>query len=171
MSLGGGTIINSSIWQEDYVSSDIWYEESEAFIQKYSVLIADELLQAVYISLFSDQRFTFVNGEPVVNEDRRGWWGDNIDEPKDLIGSSLWLLDTRKMVDSKIISDAKSYAEKALKWLLEDKVASDVSVTVTRYDNYSLLFVIVITKPEDDIKNEYAIIWNLLENNIKNGVI
>lgn len=92
-------------------------------------LAEDEgLTTAVVLSLFSDARAQAGDVLPDGGTDRRGWWGDAFaDEPGDRFGSRLWLLHREKQL-AQVLPRAKQYAEEALRWLVEDGIASSVAV-------------------------------------------
>lgn len=99
----------------------------------------NSLTTAVLISLFSDAR---VDGQ-------RGWWGDSYpDSSSDrrLANSRLWLLDRAKQT-AETLKNAKTYAEEALAALVEDGVASSVTVTASYPDPQVLQLIITIQKP------------------------
>lgn len=77
------------------------------------------LRSAIIVSLFSDARFEGVEGGP------RGFWGG---EPGE--GSLLWLLAREKQTQDVLVR-ARGYAEDALAWLIEDGIASKVTVRAT----------------------------------------
>jgi phage gp46-like protein len=88
----------------------------------------DGLESAVIISLFTDRRADEDDPLPDPSDDRRGWWGDaypQIDQDK--IGSKLWLLHREKQLPS-VVNRAREYAQEALAWLVEDSIASRVTV-------------------------------------------
>lgn len=87
------------------------------------------LVRAVVISLFSWRRA--LPGDAVEGQ-RWGWWGDGIEgDLADRIGSRLWLLVREKLTPT-TIARAKEYAQEALQWMVDDGVATRVSVTVER---------------------------------------
>lgn len=60
--------------------------------------------------------------------DRRGWWADTYAEQEgDRFGSRLWLLAREKQRQS-AVQRAIAYAQEALKWLVDDGLASAVDV-------------------------------------------
>lgn len=91
----------------------------------------DGLESAVLVSLFTDRRATPEQFRPGDQEaDLRGWWGDfNPPSPNDKTGSLLWLLRREKQT-GETLARARQYAEQALEWMLEDKVARRVTVAV-----------------------------------------
>lgn len=86
------------------------------------------LRTAVIMSLLSDRLANVGDELPGGGTDRRGWWADawsSVDG--DRFGSRLWLLAREK--DLAIVRNkAETYAREALTWLIEDGVASAVSV-------------------------------------------
>ena len=104
----------------DEVTQDLEYDEG--------------LETAVIISLFTDRRANFDDILPdSSNRDFRGWWGD-LASPLiegDQIGSRLWLLEREKTLKTVLVR-AKQYAEEALQWMIEDRIATKIEVDVER---------------------------------------
>ncbi len=90
----------------------------------------DSLATAVVLSLFLDRRALPEDTLPHGGTDRRGWWADAFGDAADLTGSRLWLLWRRKQLPE-VLAEAREYAEEALGWLVEDGVASSVSVATS----------------------------------------
>lgn len=91
----------------------------------------DTLASAVLVSLLCDrlaQTYEVTSGQ-----DRRGWWADSYSQSsgarQHLTGSSLWLLEREKQLPS-VVQRCKRYCEEALAWLIEDGLASAITVTV-----------------------------------------
>lgn len=83
------------------------------------------LRTAVILSLFLDRRVDSDDLQDGDANDLRGWWADALtDKP---VGSKLWLLRRRKQSNN-VAQRAKEYAEEALDWLIEDRVAKQVTV-------------------------------------------
>lgn len=91
------------------------------------ILTADSLDAAILVSLFSDRRAS-ADEAPVARQ-RRGWVGD-LETPGDPIGSLLWLLDQERVTGT-TAARAADYAEKALAWLVEDRIAVAVSASAS----------------------------------------
>ena len=98
------------------------------------------LYTAVLVSLFTDRVAEPYEELPAGELDRKGWWGDFLDEsPQSAyggkiqatkarkLGSKLWLLRREKQLSS-VVLRAEQYASDALAWMLEDKLVSSVSV-------------------------------------------
>lgn len=89
------------------------------------------LTTAVILSLFCDRRAD-ADDEPPSGDptDRRGYWADEFAEVAgDRWGSRLWLLDRAKNTREFQLRSVE-YAKEALAWMVEDKVVSEVSVTI-----------------------------------------
>lgn len=108
---------------------------------------ADELAQAVLISLFSWHKSADDDGVKAPN--RQGWWGDSFAQVKGArIGSRLWLLQRQKILPA-VFRRAQAYAEESLQWLIDDKVVDRVEVTAERYGTDGLALVVVCYRPDD----------------------
>lgn len=113
-------------WDIDLLEGDILFANND--------LVQDAgLSTAIYISLFTDRRAARNDILPDLdNTDRRGWWGDEVgDLPGDRIGSRLWLLE-REKTTQEVLEKTKGYCEEALQWLIDDGVATKVTVTVEK---------------------------------------
>lgn len=86
----------------------------------------DTLISAMLVSLFCDRLVQ--DYEVGQGEDRRGWWADSLMDGQQLTGSRLWLLERSKQLIS-VIKLAEQYCEEALAWMIEDGIASAVTVT------------------------------------------
>lgn len=87
----------------------------------------DGLRTSVIISLFTDARAT--KEQAPDQSDLRGYWGD-VEPPKTghVTGSLLWTLERSKQIPDTLRA-IEQYARDALKWMIEDGVASDVKTT------------------------------------------
>lgn len=111
--------------------------EYKSQIKEYDISIlngdlkeCDDLDSAVIISLFTWARASA--GEVDENAPRFGWFGDKIDaDSTDSTGSKLYLL-KRKKITSQTIMDAREYIEQALRWMIEDGVATEIKAEVER---------------------------------------
>lgn len=115
-------------------------------------LATDEGLQtAVIVSLFTDRRAEVDDVVPDGSDDRRGWWADaypNIEG--DRIGSRLWLLYREKQLSS-VLARSREYAEEALRWLLDDGIASAVRVQAEVVQQGMLGLAVEIERPARDV--------------------
>lgn len=91
----------------------------------------DGLRTAVIISLFTDARADDDDTLPDGSSDRRGWWADTWPSVEgDATGSHLWLLAREKQLPA-VLTRAQRYARAALQWLIDDGIASDVTVVAS----------------------------------------
>lgn len=111
--------------------------EYKSQIKEYDISIlngdlkeCDDLDSAVIISLFTWARAAA--GEVDENAPRFGWFGDKIDaDSTDSTGSKLYFL-KRKKITNQTIMDAREYIEQALRWMIEDGVATEIKAEVER---------------------------------------
>lgn len=88
----------------------------------------DGLKAAVIYSLFTDRLANKDDVIPDGSNNRRGHWGDSyLNEDADSEGSKIWLL-AREKQTQETLNRAVSYAKESLQWLIEDGVASNVTV-------------------------------------------
>lgn len=85
----------------------------------------NDLVTAVYISVFSDRVAGADDVIPDGSGDPRGWWGDG----DVVIGSRLWLLRRSKQT-IETLNLAKDYITEALQWLIDDGVVGSFDITV-----------------------------------------
>lgn len=120
-----------------------------------------DLETAVIISLFSDRR---AQPDDVVDgEDRGGWWGDTLaDVQGDRIGSRLWLLRREKQTNE-TLTRAREYCEEALRWLLEDGVASVVTVDAEWIRMGVMGIGVEIVRPQGPARFTFELPWKELK--------
>lgn len=108
---------------------------------------SDLLNTAIFISLFTRQQAQVDDALPdLQSTNREGWWADAFTEIEgERLGSRLWLL-SRAKASTDTLNRAKTYAEEALQWLLDDGIVSDLAVEVERQEA-SLAFKVSLTKP------------------------
>lgn len=101
-------------------------------------ILADPLVAAIVISLFCDARAgTDFSGDP------RGWWGDVLSAiTGDTTGSLLWLISRAKNTQE-TLEEVRDYAEKALKWLLDDGIAKKLTVMAAGVKEQLQLVIII----------------------------
>lgn len=122
-----------------------------------TVLIDDNvevsLRRAVEISLFTWRR---ANASDQLEDDERyGWWGDSFPlVANDRIGSRLWLLRRRKLT-TETIGAAVTYAQEALKWLLDDGHVTNVQVLTERSGHSRLNLGVTLTLPVGETLDIY----------------
>ncbi len=121
----------------------------------------DGLETAVLVSLFTDRRASLEQLRPGDDAtDLRGWWGDvQPDVANDRTGSHLWLLQREKQTPE-TLARAKQYAEQALDWMLEDRVASRVEVEVEYVARGVMGIQSTITRPDGSrVRYRYDYEW------------
>ncbi|WP_314188544.1 phage GP46 family protein [Yersinia massiliensis] len=124
------------IWQTD--GADIAVGNAD-------ILLDDSLSTAVIISLFTDRRALDSDELPAgPNTDKRGWWGDAFQSRP--MGSRLWLLAREKQMTSVLIR-AKTYADEALVWLIDEQHVRRVQVIATAPRQGVLHLAITLTLP------------------------
>lgn len=117
---------------------------------------------AMLLSLFTDRRARSddvpPSGDP---SDRRGWWGDQFaDVEGDPIGSRLWLLDRSKRTPE-VAKLAEEYVREALQWLLDDKVAASLDVSIDISQPGVMLIDVTPHRPgRDVIPFRFARVWD-----------
>lgn len=119
----------------------------------------DGLQTAVILSLFTDRRCT-PDDLPAEETDLRGWWGDVVPAVAgDQTGSLLWLLRREKQLAS-VVSKARDYAQQALQWMIDDKVASKVVVEAEIVRQGWLGIGVTITRPRGaQVSFRYDYAW------------
>lgn len=92
----------------------------------------DDLATSVIASLFSWRRAKDDDALPDYETGLQGWWGDTfLPNAGDKFGSRLWIL-RRKKLTNETINLAVECCQEALAWMLEDGVASRISITPSR---------------------------------------
>lgn len=122
----------------------------------------DGLETAVLVSLFSDARAT-EDMIPAIDRDGdlRGYWGD-VRPPVDgdSTGSLLWVLKRSKQLNQ-TLADAREYAQRALRWLIDDGVAQTVVVNTSYPQRGWMLLEVIIYRPQsaNPVTFRYAYAW------------
>jgi phage gp46-like protein len=118
-------------------------------------LVSEEGLEtAVIISLFTD-RWAEGDINTEQKRDRRGWWADETLPENDHLGSLLWTYGRQKITSLDAIEDT---AREALQWMVDDGVASAVSVSAARVGVDGVELRISISQP-DDVIHKYKFLW------------
>lgn len=115
----------------------------------------DGLESAVLVSLFTDRRAGAEQIRPGDDPtDLRGWWGDvNPPVDGDRTGSLLWLLRREKQT-RETLARARQYAEQAMAWMIEDRVARRVTVA-TEYGAPGVMHIEVVIERPDTTRLRY----------------
>ena len=143
---------------------DIKLYSNDIIIQNGILELDNGLQTAIYISLFTDRRIGEDNEIPDRSNDRRGYWGDTLeDEP---LGSFLWTLDREKITTS-LLNKIDTYSKDALNWLIEDGIASEINTIVER-DSKNIEQInieIQIIKPDEKSESyRYSLNWEAVKN-------
>lgn len=102
--------------------------------------MADPLIAAILISLFSDARLPDGVAADSLKDDPRGWWGDALDG--DSTGSLLWLLARTKKTQETLRS-AEDYARQSLRWLVDDGIAETLTVVAASSGEVLTLAIVI----------------------------
>lgn len=118
-------------------------------------LVPDAWLRtAVYVSLLTDAEYPDAE-----DGDRRGWWGDALNEdPADRWGSHLWLLERSKLT-ADAPAKAAGYAKAALQWLISRGIAGAVDVTAELVAGGIDLHIAITPPAVNPQTYAYAGIW------------
>lgn len=134
-------------------------------------LLADNGLQtAVLLSVGLDRRARPDDKIPDGTNNPRGWWADQFFP--DQIGSRRWILDREKRTPeaAKRLQDCD---QEALAWLVEDKVAEKVVVTVEPrtpeqwgaaglpFREHGFLETVTIVRHKDAIRGRHSKAWQV----------
>jgi len=122
----------------------------------------DGLETAVIISLFTDRRASAEQIPPEYpQDDLRGYWGDiTAVSATDQTGSLLWLLAREKQLPQ-ILSRAEQYCREALAWMIDDMVATTISVAASFYSMGVMLLEINIDRPTgQSVRYRYNYEWS-----------
>ena len=88
--------------------------------------LSNSLKNAVLLSLSCWSKGQDIHDVADLDPKIGGWWGNALETVE--IGSDIWKLFRQKLNDQ-TANDAKSAAEKALKWMIDDGVAKEISVS------------------------------------------
>ncbi|WP_086649256.1 phage GP46 family protein [Gluconobacter sp. DsW_056] len=120
-----------------------------------SIATTGSLESAVIISLFTDKRApdTWTR-----TDDKRGWWG-NDDSSVYEMGSllwTLWYIPTQTTDDyTNLVS---GICKDALQWLIEEKIAEDIDITVSMITSSDCRITITVTQPNQT--EQYKYMWS-----------
>ena len=110
----------------------------------------DGLQTAVLVSLFTDRRAEVDDLQPG-DTDRRGWWGDRLNDDGDEIGSKLWLLDRRK-IEPGLSAEIEAAAHEALQWMFADGAVRAVDVSAGRTGREEMGLRVVVTRLDNSTR-------------------
>ena len=103
---------------------------------------------SVWVSLFTDALADPADMTPDLGGDRRGWWGDSGRAADARMGSLLWLHMREKKTET-VRLKVENAAREALQWLIDDGIASDVTVAASfpSAPRDALALVVTLTEP------------------------
>lgn len=129
-------------------------------VESSLLAITNPLVRAVVMALFTWRR---AEADDPIEGERWGWWGDNVAEQEgDRIGSRLWLLSREKLTQATVLR-AIQYAREALAHLIEDGVATRVTVDAERLGIDKLAMTVVIYRVDGtQLDLRFANVWSQL---------
>lgn len=168
----GDEFIPDIIGEEEFLDElafegDIKIVPDSGMIELADIQMADrDLLRdpgfetAILMSLFTNRRADPDDILPDNTDDKEGWWGDILNEDGDQDGSRLWLIGRHKNT-TEVLPRAEEYITEALQWMVDDKIADKVKVTINRLDMMSIQFSIEIYRPlkSNTITYKYYYNW------------
>lgn len=118
------------------------------------------LARAVVISLFT---WRHADASDVIDGiERYGWWGDSFPSfPGDRIGSKLWLL-AREVMTGDVLARAEQYAKDALAWMVDDQVASAVTVKCVRTGLVAVALIVTLSIADGDLELRFDDLWGVM---------
>lgn len=139
----------------------VWQTDHADVVPQGADLLSDDGLDtAVTLSLFCDRRARDDDSVPV-DLDPRGWWADSFsDVPDDEMGSRLWLLGREKALPA-TAERAITYAQEALAWIVDDGIASSVTVSAAFVERGYLDMQVAIQRPgKPPFNRRYQYVWS-----------
>ena len=109
----------------------------------------NELFTGILLSIFCDGEAQIEDLEPY-EVDRRGYWGDELEESSFKLGSRLWTLKRQPKNDESLVK-AEQFVKEALKWTVEDAHAKNLDVKASWQDE-SLGISIHLDQDKLDLK-------------------
>lgn len=91
-----------------------------------------------------------------------GWWADSFSEEGDKFGSRLWLL-MRSTLTTETLALAEEYAQEALRWMVEDRIAEEVTARAELDGVDRLNLLIEIIRPDQKtLTARFVDVWSKL---------
>ena len=138
-------------------------------VQRGDLVGDNSLGTEIMVSLFTDVRAE-KDELPPEYRDLRGWWADallSMQGDEQGIGSKLWLLRRQKHLES-VLVQAETYARSALQWLINEGLASAVSVTAENPVQGMLALKVSVTRASPSVVQRVTDAWmiNITETNV-----
>lgn len=111
---------------------------------------------SIIVSLFTDERAP--SSAVFSAQRRRGWIGDIL--TSDIgrsLGSLLWLYEQSR-ITTEILNEIKIAAQDSLDWMIEDRIAREVSVDVTQDTKRDIVINIEILTLQGE-SQRYSVLW------------
>ena len=143
-------------WDADALSGD-WLLDAAGDLDG-----TQDLVSAIAVSLFTHRTADDDDVLPAGGTDRRGWWGDHEAGPihgGTPVGSRLWLLHREKHVEE-TRRRAEVYVGEALDWVVAERLAERVEVTVAWFGVGRLGAEIVLHRgPAGSLAVRFESLW------------
>lgn len=138
-------------------------------VQRGDLVGDNSLGTEIMVSLFTDVRAE-KDELPPECRDLRGWWADaqlSLQGDEQGTGSKLWLLRRQKQLES-VLVQAETYARRALQWLINEGLASAVSVTAENPVQGMLALKVSVTRASPSVVQRVTDAWmiNITETNV-----
>lgn len=116
----------------------------------------------IMVSLFTDIRAEKDELPPEYG-DLRGWWADALFSPQGEgqgVGSKLWLLRRQKQLEAVLVR-AETYARDALRWLVNEGLATAVEVTAENPSPGLLALRVAVTRTSPSVMQRVTDVWKV----------
>lgn len=123
------------------------------------ISLAAGLETCVLYSLHTDRR---ARAQDEMQDDPRGWWAEQY-SPKagDRWGSHIWVQQAKGSLSTEGVRKTYLAAHRALSWMLEVGMASDITLDVQSQSLEFITFEINITRPDG---GSYQGLWDVYSN-------
>jgi len=134
--------------------------------QRGGLRAAAALHRATIIQLFTDRRAPDDLPLPFGANDRRGWWGDSIrlpGEPERPLGSLLWTVIERGVVNAETERLVAEYAAEALEILAEQRAVARTEVETVRDERRGFVGLTVTHFDQHGARayeQRFAVLWS-----------
>ncbi|WP_077072270.1 phage GP46 family protein [Mailhella massiliensis] len=116
----------------------------------------------IMVSLFTDIRAEKDELPPEYG-DLRGWWADalfSLQGEGQGTGSKLWLLRRQKQLEAVLVR-AETYARDALRWLVNEGLATAVEVTAENPSPGLLALRVAVTRTSPSVMQRVTDVWKV----------